>query len=231
MGEAGTCVPVIGPPQNGRTACDAAKGGDVCSAATCDGIDRTACKGFTGEDTMCRAASCSGAVATLAAFCTGRGACAELATSSCAPYVCRGTQCVTACAADADCAMGFRCDTTTGTCKPDAAASCDGMHTLIAPDGMHQTDCSPYACAGASCKTACISVLDCVYPASCTPDGKCVGGASPTGGAPTAPTSGCACRGAGAAAAKGEAGGAFVFAIGLAGALARRRRYRDRSFQ
>jgi hypothetical protein len=37
-------------------------------------------------------------------------------------------------------------------------------------------DCAPYTCSGTMCKAACVSVLDCVYPAACSPDGRCLSG-------------------------------------------------------
>jgi MYXO-CTERM domain-containing protein len=187
--ELGTCVPVVGAPRAGRMACPVSSTSNVCAAAQCDGITRVDCQGFVDSRTSCRAASCTAGVATAAANCNGHGDCEGAVTSTCAPYVCRGVACGMSCQADADCATNFRCDTPNGKCVSQSAASCDGMHTLTAPDGT-KTDCSPYACAGTLCNTTCHSVLDCVFPAECTSDGTCMESAA---GPPGGSSGGCGC--------------------------------------
>jgi MYXO-CTERM domain-containing protein len=105
-----------------------------------------------------------------------------------------------------------------GRCVAKVAASCDGKHTLTAPSGA-ATDCTPYVCAGTGCKASCDSVLDCVYPASCTPDGKCLVSTAAT---PISAGGGCACtHGPGARTPPREG---LVLLAGLALAWARRRR-------
>jgi hypothetical protein len=174
------------------------------------------CAGFVGSGTACRAASCTGGTATAPGFCTGHGACEETVVSTCAPYACSGTKCGASCASDADCHESFRCDVGTGKCVSRDAASCDGMHTLIAPNGMAMTDCSPYTCAGATCNTTCVSVVDCVFPASCSPDHTCAAAATTTA---TNASGGC-----NAAGAHGDPDDLAAFVAVAALSLKRRRR-------
>jgi hypothetical protein len=190
----GTCTVVVGAPATGHPACAGATSGNVCSAATCDGQSHTSCAGFVGPSTVCGASSCSAGVVTAAGTCNGKGACSTSAMpfmAMCTPYVCAGDVCGTSCKSDADCNTMFTCNLGMKTCVSKDAASCDGMHTLMAPSGMSM-DCMPYICSGTSCKTSCASVLDCVFPAECSPDGHCVG--QDTGAPkPTAASGGCGC--------------------------------------
>jgi MYXO-CTERM domain-containing protein len=87
-------------------------------------------------------------------------------------------------------------------------------------------DCAPYTCLGTSCKTACVSVLDCVFPAECGPDGKCLSnatGASTPGGS----SGGCGCV-VGTATGDGRTAGLAVLGV-LMGFAAQRRRSRSRA--
>jgi hypothetical protein len=216
----GSCVGVVGAPAAGHAVCPSGAGGDVCRTATCDGLTRASCAGFVGASTMCRAASCADGIATAAAVCDQKGACQAAVTSQCTPYVCEGDVCATSCKSDADCATTFRCDATTGSCVSRSAASCDGMHTLKAPDGTTM-DCAPYACIGTNCKTSCVSVLDCVFPAQCSPEGMCLAAASGAS-TPNGSGGGCGCVFAGDA----RSAGASAFALfgAVAAFVARRRR-------
>jgi hypothetical protein len=185
-------------------------------------VDATACKGFTSEETPCRSASCTDGKATLAATCNGRGACPTPIVDDCSPYACNGTACGTSCASDADCDAMFTCNHASSTCVSRDAASCDGQHTLIAPNGA-SVDCAPYACLGAVCRTTCVSVLDCVYPSECSSDHECSAVRSDTQ-TPNGSSDGCACGVV--AKSSGDGRRAPLVSLALAAALAARRRRR-----
>ena len=194
-GSFGVCVPVSGAPHGTRTAC-APGGEDPCAAKLCDGTARTSCAGFVGAKVSCRAPSCATGVATLPAACDGSGACPAVVTKNCAPYVCAGDDCGKApCKTDAECAADFRCaiaqGATQGECVVRTDNLCDGAHTVTARDGR-TTDCSPYQCDVAGCKTSCATSADCVGGSLCDTTagtGKCV----PAGAGVAEPeSSGCA---------------------------------------
>jgi MYXO-CTERM domain-containing protein len=211
----GSCIPVVGAPHPGRTACAAATGTDPCATATCDGITRDACTGFVGLAVSCRAPSCADGVETHAGYCNGKGACQEPDTVRCTEYTCGPVACKSSCDSDTDCSTEFRCGPD-HTCVSRDAASCDGDHTLVAPDGT-KSDCTPYKCMGTACKTTCASVVDCVFPSECAVDGKC----APVQDAPKAGAGGCACRHAPTGPSTNPALGALA---ALALTLRRRRR-------
>jgi alpha-tubulin suppressor-like RCC1 family protein len=83
----GTCTAVTGEPLGGRAACTGA--GTSCGGA-CDGTVRTACVYPT---TACRAASCSGGMATAAATCSN-GECPNV-TTPCPGNICGASACAT----------------------------------------------------------------------------------------------------------------------------------------
>jgi MYXO-CTERM domain-containing protein len=109
-----------------------------------------------------------------------------------------------------------------GKCFAAAAASCgtDG-HTLTSPSG-HAMDCAPYACSGTMCRSACSSVLDCVYPAECSPDGKCLAGVM---GASPSSSGGCGCK---TTTAGGSEGALAAVAASCMLLVRRRRRFEPR---
>ena len=222
---AGTCIPLQGAPHSGRAACAVpALGEDVCSAKTCDGFVGAACKGFVGTEKACRSTSCLSGVATIAASCTGRGTCQDLVTVTCAPYRCAGAACGRSCESDAECDESFRCDGLAHACVPRGAASCDGDHTLLVPNGT-ESDCAPYKCEGSGCKPKCDSIRDCAFPNECAADHTCV----PPLAAPVGTNSG-GCTAGGTGARNADFGiGAALAALLL---VARRRRVhheRDRT--
>lgn len=220
-GSEGTCTPVTGKPRGGRAACTAGTAENVCAEATCDGTERTACAGHVGSSVECRAASCAGGIATVAAKCDGKGGCPAEQTVKCEPYTCAGDACGKApCAADSDCSDKFRCDGSKHDCVPRDTTTCstDG-HTQNNPDGT-TTDCAPYACVGNACKTDCNSIDDCASPNVCDGTKSCI---APRAAAADEDGGGCGCRVAGESGERGGRG-AVVFAA-LAGlALVHRRR-------
>lgn len=120
------------------------------------------------------------------------------------------------CETPEDCPVNFTCDAVRRTCIPQSAASCDGDHTLTAPDRT-TTDCSPYKCEGSTCKTTCASVLDCVYPNECS---RLTQTCQPPLERVNA-GEGCSCRSAGSG--EGVHGGAWMSLAGIVAALGRRR--------
>jgi len=160
----GTCTPVLGKARHG--ACPAPAGGSACAATLCDGLVGASCAGFVGVDVACRPRSCADGVETLPASCAGTGSCPTLETKTCAPFRCGDTACKTKCAADTDCVEGFKCDVASGTCLD--GATCDGDHTIHGAKGG-DVDCTPYRCAGATCRTTCGSSADCVTGHLCDP--------------------------------------------------------------
>jgi hypothetical protein len=157
-GKAGLCVAISGTPVGGRPACAGA--GTTCGS-TCDGTNKAACT-FAATSKSCVTASCTGGVETHASFCNGSGACNTATTKPCDSYVCGATACKTTCAVNTDCAMGFRCDTATGTCVStgEAGSPCVATHT--------PSDCK----GGLACVDGtCCSSSSCTAPARCDVDG------------------------------------------------------------
>src|SRR5262249_25808180 len=150
-----------------RAPCGGGSATNVCTTGRCDGVSRTSCDALAGGETVCHAASCSGGISNTTGTCDEKGGGRGGTSSSCSHYTCQGTACGSKCTSDADCAPMFHCDPR-GACIANVAASCDGMHSLVAPDGA-QTDCAPYGCSGATCLTSCSSIKDCAYPAECSP--------------------------------------------------------------
>ncbi|WNG20265.1 choice-of-anchor A family protein [Cystobacter fuscus] len=103
-GLVGTCSPVTGAPVGGRPAC--ASDGSLCGG-TCNGAS-TSCV-YPSANTVCRQASCSGNTETHAASCDGSGSCPSPTTSTCDPFVCGASACLTRCETLADCSTGNYC--------------------------------------------------------------------------------------------------------------------------
>ncbi len=106
------CVHSDGLDCGGRAGCV------CCNAATCASACQTCFRsGQLGTcaprpaGSVCRNASCTGAVATQQATCTGSSStCPPAVTQQCAPYFCSGTTCATTCSSSGDCDAGFSCD-------------------------------------------------------------------------------------------------------------------------
>jgi hypothetical protein len=109
-GSAGTCV-ATPSGRDPRSECPQEPASTCGRAGGCNG--RGACLRYPAGAT-CSAASCSGVTLSGTATCDGLGACRAGTTTSCAPYLCRGTVCPTACTTPADCQSGFAC--LGGTC-------------------------------------------------------------------------------------------------------------------
>jgi len=172
-GGEGSCVPVAGAPHGKRAACAAGSAEAPCAAATCDGATRDRCAAFAGSELACRPQSCASGVQTLSAACDGKGNCPAAVTKRCDPYGCTADACKTSCAADADCASGYHCETTNGQCV--RASTCDGDHTTTSSDGAKK-DCTPFKCeSSGACRSSCASSAECVAGHVCDPaSGKCI---------------------------------------------------------
>jgi hypothetical protein len=169
---------------------------------------------------LCQAQSCSDGKEQIAATCDGKGNCGVAGSPGghlCAPYACGPLMCLTSCSSDADCASGASCNVGTHTCE--TGATCVDGSVLKSPTGdLH--DCSPYVCAGTSCKMSCTSVDDCQAGFVCSATGECI--SLPTTSSP----SGCAVAPAPANETRGLALAALA---ALACAAERRRRRRQLS--
>jgi MYXO-CTERM domain-containing protein len=214
----GTCLSVLGKPHGARAACDPGTPDHPCLETSCDGVERSSCAGFVGSSVVCRPASCTKGVAIVQVSCDGQGNCPALTADNskeCPPFACEANACKTACAADTDCALGYRCEDT--KCVPGA---CDGDHTVIG--GGKAIDCSPFKCkAGAACETSCKSVDQCAAPNVCDLDGTCVAPPAAPGSGSIEFTSACSYN---AATSDTTPGAAWLSTLVLAGLAAARRR-------
>jgi hypothetical protein len=188
VGTEGTCTAVSGPPREGHGACALPSTGDACTAAACDGNVRDACRALAGPEIGCRVGACTDGVESLATKCDGSGSCPAASSRNCAPFGCAGAHCADTCTSQDDCAKGNRCDVGSGKCVSNG--TCDGDHQVVGADGS-KTECAPFKCGGAGCKSICASSDDCVAPAICDGD-KCVFSTAPqqaSGGCAASPAS------------------------------------------
>ncbi len=179
-GSVGTCVPVVGAPHGERPTCDG--DGSACDGF-CDGERVSACV-YPGEATLCRAASCTDRVATLAATCDGAGSCPGEQTQSCDAYVCGATACLGDCVQKEDCSSGNFCNA--GMCVPrrENGDSCSGSFQCAS------NSCVDGVCCDRVCDGQCES---CGEPESL---GTCVAVAGdPRGARPACASDGSLCGG------------------------------------
>jgi hypothetical protein len=125
-GRCGT-LPPGDSPHGTRAKCP----GVAPCAGTCGGVDATKCTLFPGAAIACGGGTCTAGKEAPVSSCDGAGACTKSASNDCGAYACGETSCKKACKADADCAMGYSCDTGRSICV--FGAKCDGDHTDIAP--------------------------------------------------------------------------------------------------
>lgn len=163
-GSTGTCTVVNGDPHGKRT-CGAS---GPCNGK-CNGTTTTSCT-YPSIDVPC-GGSCSGNTESNST-CDGTGLCEDRGPHTCeGNLICGTTACKTKCASNGDCVDGFEC-APDGKCI--VGAVCTDSHTSRAASGV-STDCAPYRCdTSGLCKTTCKSVVDCVAPTACDPDGHCV---------------------------------------------------------
>ncbi len=86
----------------------------TCAATDCDG--NGACLYPTNSTSCGAAASCSGSTETSATSCDGMGDCLPPAVTSCSPFICGRTTCVTSCTDNSSCVSGGFCDTFNNAC-------------------------------------------------------------------------------------------------------------------
>ena len=172
----GTCTKVVSEEDatgcSGDRTCDESskcrsKRAGPCTT-TADCLDGTCAQG------VCCDRPCDAACETCAApagTCTPRAA-RSAGTPSCAPYACDGKSatCSTECTSDDQCPAQARCDAKTKQCFEGPL--CKDERFL--GNGSTLTDCSPYTCEVAACRTTCRDAHDCVYPAVCDEHGACV---------------------------------------------------------
>ncbi|MFO0664355.1 MAG: hypothetical protein U0174_10405 [Polyangiaceae bacterium] len=110
-----------------------------------------------------------------------------------------------------------------GACTVTTIATCQNDHEL-SREGDVVTDCTPYKCnpgasgAPAACLKRCSTANNCVFPATCSPDGRCeVRG-------PVEDDGGCSLHTVGSRGSAGTAGAMFVTVAVLAAFRRRQRR-------
>ncbi len=210
---AGTCIAVKGKPRTPRTDC--AGSGTTCGGQ-CDGTNIAACAYATADQ------SCgTGCVDARHQACDGAGSC--LSASVCpGNLACDGaTKCKTACATSADCVSGYTCDGADHKCKAiSATCSADGTSSIPADASQPPKPCGAYRCNPSSgdCFPSCTSTDDCAAGSSCS------GGVCQSAPVDTNASGGCSVDATpgGAGAKLGSLG--WLGALGLAAAVARRRR-------
>jgi hypothetical protein len=145
----GTCAPVTGSTDPDSECVDQ-------TAPSC-GANGTGCSGTGAQcnlyvnTTPCAAAGCSAGQQSTASLCDGVGNCVPGSTTSCSPYVCGGSTCLTDCTSNgnADCATGFYCDGT--NCQPTKmnGTGCNG------PSECTSGNCVDGVCCDTGCGAAC----------------------------------------------------------------------------
>jgi hypothetical protein len=168
QGPGGECGPVA-QGLLGRGQCDDFLPNSCLMNGLCDGRGR--CE-YQPEGTPCGTKQCAGNF-QLAFFCDGRGNCATDVTR-CRKECPSEPWCVApGCDMDAGCDAGHRC--TGDSCDADASvctARDGGSCTLTKPCAEEQ--CKGYRCRDGECLHTCTSNDDCVSPARCNVEGKCV---------------------------------------------------------
>ncbi|HXU62214.1 MAG TPA: hypothetical protein VN962_10960 [Polyangia bacterium] len=155
----GTCAPVpagAGDPHGGCFDQGAASCG---TDGTCDGAG--ACHKYpTG--TECAPETCSKGVYTPPSTCGATGTCRAPDAITCAPYVCNGARCYTACGNDSACATGNAC--VQGSCgtKPNGAFCSTGTE-------CQSQHCAQGVCCASACTGSCVSCAISGSMGSCTP--------------------------------------------------------------
>lgn len=205
----------------------AAYGGSCTAATQCDTgfcVDGVCCS--QAKCGVCGACNLEGSVGTCASVktaqhdvcsgsraCDANGVCLLMDGQVCSV----ASQCLTA-----RCTAGVCCDAKCGTCEMGTgnclgAVQCDGDHTTHDSNGQ-PLDCSPFKCeSGGGCKKTCASVGDCVAPAVCDNNQRCIAPAAASSGG----SGGCAVRPT-----KSTHAGVGALALALGVIVARRRRRR-----
>jgi len=150
-GSEGTCSPYTSGTDPEGECIGTGSATDPC-AGKCDGAG--ACD-FPSSSTACGSVKCVSGTQTGYA-CDGTGACKQDVTT-CAPYACGATTCLSSCSGDGECDSSAWCDGSGCQLKKDAGLTCAGSN-----------QCKTGFCEGSvCCKTACAS------PATCNGSGDC----------------------------------------------------------
>jgi hypothetical protein len=120
-------------------------------------------------DTVCGAASCSGATLTPAPRCDGNGGCMTRPGAACPGSLTCASEaaCRTKCAANSDCAGGMVCDVAAGTCRPPGKPN--GQACTAGPE-CTSGNCVDKVCCDGGCTGLCRS---CLAAQTGKPDGTC----------------------------------------------------------
>ncbi len=123
-------------------------GDPICGATGCD--TSGACL-YPSNATPCTAGSCSNDIQTNPSLCNGQGTCTppSTPTTSCAPFLCGTTTCLTTCTDDTSCVSG-------GFCDRGNTACCSGLISggNLNVDGVSGNDRTPCCGIGAfACQT------------------------------------------------------------------------------
>jgi hypothetical protein len=150
MTSLGSCTPIMGKPVGNRPTCNS--DGSSCGG-TCAGA--WICSYPT---TQCRAASCAGGVAKLAASCDGRGACPAPSMVSCGGLACNGAACLGGCASSLDCPGDEWCSSGHCIARSPLGTNCS------AGEQCRSSFCADGVCCESACAGAC---------QACGADGRC----------------------------------------------------------
>lgn len=228
----GDCLPVgdLGDPCAIDSGCASGQCADgLCCDAACDaacescaesGSEGT-CVLVTGEPRSghpsCPADACAEGILESDFACDGTGTACVPTVTPCEPYACGEGACLNSCLSDGQCAPDFNCLVAQQICVPSDPI-CDGVDTLLLPDGGTEA-CRPYRCTEAgACRTACAFTGDCSPGFVCGSDGRCV--------APPPPRSPASCAiGGGDPASWSASWGAWWLLGGLGLLMGRRRSF------
>lgn len=192
----GFCWPLAGAPVAGKAPCG---GSGVCTGS-CDGVTTTHCH-MPAAETLCAAASCTGAQQSAAVVCDGTGSCPSPLVTSCGRYQCGTAACLTSCSTSDDCTAGSVCQ--------GIACVAAGTDAGIADAAVADSAAAPDA-----------ATPDAATPDTAVGDSAVLADARGQDGTQPAPVEGggCGCR------ANGSATGAPAVALLLFGLALRRRR-------
>lgn len=125
-----------------------------------------------GQGAEC-ASSCLGNVSTVSQA-NAQGQCQAWFRVPCDPYGCdaKSGMCRNACASDAQCGQGSKCNTNTGMCTSAPPACADAV-TVKSANGQSES-CLPYKCRAGACRESCDGSSDCASGHSCNVYGRCV---------------------------------------------------------
>jgi hypothetical protein len=141
QGQDGQCTPVLaGADPKGD--CEQTPAASCGTDGECNG--NGGCRLYGGA-AICAASSCMGGVQTNAKSCDGAGNCASNGTTSCAPYLCGGTTCLTSCTSSSQCTTGSVC----------SGNACSGQKSNGQSCGSGNECASGFCADGVCCNVAC----------------------------------------------------------------------------